>query len=205
MMKQPIQQRGGDDGIAEDLAPFGKAAIGGEDHGAALVAGVDELEEQIAAAVNDRQVADFVDDQERGPAKEPDALAQSAFAFGLGESAEDVGQACRSRRCGRPSLPRHRARWRDDFCRCRVGPGSARPRCARRSRAGPAPEYDSRSSDGWKEKSKPASVLMVESLAIRSAVLMRRFSRSVSSSANRISMASRALVSPRRQILCGAR
>ena len=34
-----------------------------------------------------------------------------------------------------------------------------------------------RSSDGWKVKSKPASVLMVESLAILSAVFTRRFSR----------------------------
>src|SRR5262249_60303971 len=34
-----------------------------------------------------------------------------------------------------------------------------------------------RSSDGWNEKSKPASVLMVESLAIRSAIFTRRFSR----------------------------
>ena len=43
--------------------------------------------------VNDRQVADLVDDQERGPAQEADPLAQLAFAFGLGESADDVGQA----------------------------------------------------------------------------------------------------------------
>ena len=65
MMEQSVEQRGGDDGIAEDLAPFGKAAVGGEDHRAFLVARVDELEEQVAAAVGDRQVADLVDDEER--------------------------------------------------------------------------------------------------------------------------------------------
>ena len=54
-----------------------------------------------------------------------------------------------------------------------------------------------RSSDGWKEKSNPASVLMVDSLAIRSAIFTRRFSRSVSSSANKVSMTSSALASPR--------
>ena len=64
VVKQPIEQRGGDDGIAEDLAPFGKAAVRGEDHGAALVASIDELEEQIAATWNNRQVADLVNDQE---------------------------------------------------------------------------------------------------------------------------------------------
>src|SRR5258708_25872525 len=49
MMKEAVEQCGGDDGIAEDLAPFCKATIGGQDHGAALVARVDELEEQVAA------------------------------------------------------------------------------------------------------------------------------------------------------------
>ena len=77
VVKQPVEQRGGDDGIAEDLAPFGKAAVGGEDHGALLVAGVDELEEQIAAAGDDRQVADLVDDEQREAAEEADLLAQS--------------------------------------------------------------------------------------------------------------------------------
>ena len=54
MVEQPVEERGGDDGIAEDLAPFGEAAVRGEDHGALFVAGVDELEEEIAAAGNDR-------------------------------------------------------------------------------------------------------------------------------------------------------
>ena len=43
---------------------------------------------------------------------------------------------------------------------------------------------------GWKEKSKPASVLMAESRAICSAVLMRRLSRMVSSSVSSASIAS---------------
>ena len=64
VVQQAIEQSGGDDGIAEDLTPFGKAAVGGEDHGAPLIAGVDELEEQVAAAGNDRQVSDLVHDQQ---------------------------------------------------------------------------------------------------------------------------------------------
>src|SRR6478672_2324580 len=92
-MKEAVEQRGGDDRIAEHLAPFCKAAIGGEDHGAALVARVDKLEEQVADPLNDRQVADLVNDEERGPAQEADPFAQLAFAFGLGQNADDVGQA----------------------------------------------------------------------------------------------------------------
>jgi hypothetical protein len=63
VMEKAIEQCGGDDGVAEDLAPFGKAAIGRQNHGAPFVAGIDELEEQIAAAGNDRQVTDLVDDR----------------------------------------------------------------------------------------------------------------------------------------------
>ena len=33
MMEQPVEQRSGDNGITEDVAPFGKAAVGSEDHG----------------------------------------------------------------------------------------------------------------------------------------------------------------------------
>jgi len=51
------------------------------------------LKEQVPASGNNGQVADLVHDQERGPAKEADALAQFAFAFGFGESADDVGKA----------------------------------------------------------------------------------------------------------------
>jgi len=65
VVQQAIQQRRGDNGIAEDLTPFGEAAVGCEDHGALFIAGVDELEEQIAAAGRDGQIADFIDDEQR--------------------------------------------------------------------------------------------------------------------------------------------
>ena len=47
VVQQSIQQRGGNDGVAEDLAPLAEPAVGGQDDGAALVAGVDELEEEV--------------------------------------------------------------------------------------------------------------------------------------------------------------
>ena len=50
MVQEPVEQRRGDDGVTEDLAPFGEASVRGQDHGAFFIAGVDELEEQIAAA-----------------------------------------------------------------------------------------------------------------------------------------------------------
>lgn len=92
MMEQSVEERGGNDGIAEDVAPFGEAAIGGEDHGALLVAGVDELEEEIAATGNDRQVADLVDDQERGSAEMPEALAELSLPLSGCQRGNDVGE-----------------------------------------------------------------------------------------------------------------
>jgi hypothetical protein len=60
VVQQPVEQRGGDHGVAEDLGPLAEAAVAGQDHRAALVAGVDELEEQVAAAGAHRQVAELV-------------------------------------------------------------------------------------------------------------------------------------------------
>ena len=92
MMEQPVEERGGDDGIAEDVAPFGEAAVGGEDHGALFVARIDELKEQVAAAGGDRQIADLVDNEQRAAAQEADFLAQCTLAFGFGEDGDEVGQ-----------------------------------------------------------------------------------------------------------------
>jgi len=91
-MEQPVEQRRGDDGIAEHPTSFGKAAIGGEDHGATLVARVDELEEQVAAAGDHRQVADLVDDKQGRAGEEPDAFLQTALALAAGELPQQVRQ-----------------------------------------------------------------------------------------------------------------
>ena len=92
MVEKAIEKRGGDDGIAEDVTPFGEAAIGGEDHGALLVSGVDELEEEIAATGNDRQVADLVDDQEGCSAEIAQALPELTFPLRGSQRGDDVGE-----------------------------------------------------------------------------------------------------------------
>ena len=60
VMQQPVQKRGGDDGIAEDITPFGKASVGCEDHCALFVSCVHQLEEQVCPALGDRQIANLV-------------------------------------------------------------------------------------------------------------------------------------------------
>ena len=50
VVKQAVEERGRDQVIAEYCAPVAEAAVGGDDHGAVLVACVDQLEEQVGAA-----------------------------------------------------------------------------------------------------------------------------------------------------------
>src|SRR3954470_6052338 len=45
MVEQAVQQRGRDDRIAKNLGPLREPAVAGQDHGAAFVAGVDQLKE----------------------------------------------------------------------------------------------------------------------------------------------------------------
>ena len=64
-MSEAVEHRGGDDRVAEDLAAGGEGLVGGHDQRAALVAGVDELEEQAGGVGVEGEVADLVDDQQR--------------------------------------------------------------------------------------------------------------------------------------------
>ena len=63
-MDEPVDEGGGDHGVAEDLAPLLEAAIARDDHRAALVAAGDESEEQVGGLALERKVADLVDDDQ---------------------------------------------------------------------------------------------------------------------------------------------
>lgn len=65
VVKEPVEDGGGDDGIPEEFLPIGKAFIRGDDGGTALVAVGDELEEQIRLPAVDGQIAHLVDHNER--------------------------------------------------------------------------------------------------------------------------------------------
>ena len=91
-MQEPVEQGGCDDGISEHIAPFCKASVRGEYHRSSFVPRIDQLEEQVAAAGCDRQVSDLVDDEQRRATQEAYALAQSAFALGLGELGDEIGE-----------------------------------------------------------------------------------------------------------------
>ena len=55
---EAVEQRGGNDGIAEHLAPLGEAAVGGKDRRPFLLLDVDKLEEQVGVAAVDGEVSE---------------------------------------------------------------------------------------------------------------------------------------------------
>ena len=90
VVQQPVQERGGHDSVAEHFAPLAETAVGRQDDGTALVAGIDELEEQVRAALLNGQV--------RGA-----AVLDFAEESGRFEGTEDTG--------GRRNRREARARW----------------------------------------------------------------------------------------------
>ena len=91
VVEEAVEHGGGNGGVAvEDGGPLFEGFVGGQDDGAAFVAGTDDLEEQIGSALVDGQVADFVEDEQRGVG----VFAQFCFegAFGLGgvQGVDDV-------------------------------------------------------------------------------------------------------------------
>lgn len=62
-MKEPVEDRGRDGGVVEDLAPAGDAAVGGEDDRAVFVAAGDDLEEMRRGLGGQGEVGELVDDQ----------------------------------------------------------------------------------------------------------------------------------------------
>ena len=94
VVQERVEHCGRDNGIAEDLSPFGEAAVGCEDHGRLSVPGVDGLEEQAGATNCDRKVADIINKQQGGPSIEGDLLGQLALAFGPTQRRDQFGQGC---------------------------------------------------------------------------------------------------------------
>ena len=63
MVQEPVQNRGGQDRIAEDLAPVDEALVAGQDDGGAFVASCHQPEEQAALVPGQGQISDFIEDK----------------------------------------------------------------------------------------------------------------------------------------------
>src|SRR5260370_27503259 len=67
MVSQAVEQCSGHFGVAEHAGPFAEREIGGDDDGRALVEPADEVEQELAAGLIERQIAEFVEDHEGHP------------------------------------------------------------------------------------------------------------------------------------------
>ena len=92
VVEEPVEEGRRDDGVSEDVAPFGEASVRGGDHRAFFATRICDLEEQACAALCDGQVSDFVDDEQRGPREEADFFGELALSFGFREAFGGFGE-----------------------------------------------------------------------------------------------------------------
>ena len=64
VMGEAVEQRRGHLGVAEDARPFAEGEVGGDDDRGLLVEPADQVEQQLAAGLGERQVAELVEDDE---------------------------------------------------------------------------------------------------------------------------------------------
>src|SRR5947209_4529312 len=95
-MGQPIEQCSRHLGVAEDTGPFAERQIGRDDDRGALVKAADQMEEQLVAGLGERQVAEFVEDDEVEPGQvigEAALPASAGFALQPIDEVEDGVEA----------------------------------------------------------------------------------------------------------------
>src|SRR3954452_25589472 len=76
--QEPVEHGCGDGGVAEDLAPGGDAAVGGEHDAGLEVAQGDDLEQRGGCLAGKRQVPKLFDEEARGAGEEPHGGGPSA-------------------------------------------------------------------------------------------------------------------------------
>ena len=114
VVDEAVDHGGGDDVVAEDLAPAAERLVAGDDQAGPFVAGGDELEEQVGGFGFEGDVADLVDDEQR-VAAEPDELGlQPAGGVGVGEAGDPLRRRWRTATrwpAWQARIPRPMARW----------------------------------------------------------------------------------------------
>ena len=113
MVDDAVDHGGGDDLVSEDAGPGAERQVAGQDQGGVLVAGGDELEEQVRGVLFEGEVADLVDD-DQPVAAQPGQLGSSRPRSWASDSrvTQSVAVANRTRwPCRQAATPRAVARW----------------------------------------------------------------------------------------------
>jgi hypothetical protein len=84
VMGEPVEQCRGHLGVAEDRRPLGESQVGGDDDRGLLVEPADQVEQQLAAGLGERQIAELVENEKVEPG-EPigDTALPPDAGFGL--------------------------------------------------------------------------------------------------------------------------
>jgi hypothetical protein len=90
VVHQPVDH-GGDDVVAEHLAPAAEHLVAGDDQAGAFVAGGHQLEEQVRRFGLERDVSHLVDNQQRVAAQPDQFGLQGAAVVGGGEPVDPLG------------------------------------------------------------------------------------------------------------------
>ena len=93
MMGKAVQQRGDAGGVGEDGIPFLEGFVGGQDHGIAFIAVVDDFEQQVGGVGVIGQVAAFVDHEEIRAGVEAELAAAQAWGIAVQVGQEVAGGA----------------------------------------------------------------------------------------------------------------
>ncbi len=103
MMGEAIEHGGCHFGVAEHLRPIGECQIGGDQQRRVLIELADEVKQQLSAGLTERQIAEFVDDDEIVAQQ---LLGQAAAAAGrlllleLVDKIDEVEEPSPWRECG---------------------------------------------------------------------------------------------------------
>ena len=85
-----VEECGGHLGVAEHGGPFAEREVGGDDHRGPLVEFADKMEQQLAARARERQIAEFVEDDEIEPGELGGECAGLANAGLLLEPGDEI-------------------------------------------------------------------------------------------------------------------
>ena len=92
VVQQPVEDRGGDHLVAEDLTPAGQALVGRDQDRPPLVAPRHQLKKQVGPQPVQRQVADLIDDQKLGLDELLELFVQTALLVGSRQGGDQAGR-----------------------------------------------------------------------------------------------------------------
>ena len=92
VVDESVDHRGGDDVVAEDLAPGAEGLVAGDDQAGAFVAAADEHEHEVGGLGIERDVADLIDDEQRDALEARELVVEAAVALRVGQERDPFGR-----------------------------------------------------------------------------------------------------------------